>query len=522
MRARDNSNPMRTLLCAGLAATLFAPMHETRTAEVISVNSGNDGIGITDHPYQASSLDTGFTDRQLPGHVSADGRYVVFSSGANNLVATDNNERDDVFLRDRTNRTTTLISVNRDGTDSGDRESGNALISSDGRYVVFHSKANNLVDSDGGGDITDVYVRDVVAGTTTLVSLNSAGTRSGNSFSFNPAISANGRVVAFDSIASDLSPLDSNGLQDVFVRDLNTGTTVLASVNRVGTASGNGFSRHGVLSADGRVVVFVSTASDLVANDTNGEQDVFARDLTTNTTRLVSVNRNGTASGNGPSRAAAISANGRFVVFLSRASDLVRTSDTREFEDVFVRDLVANTTTLVSVNLAGTASGNNESGEPPREPGISASGRFVVFTSLADDLVTNDGNGQRDVFVRDLAAGTTTLVSVAANGGGSGDGPSGDAVISDDGGTVAFTSFAGNLVSNTTLRVQNVYVRDLRSGVTTLLSTVHNGAGGANAPSGNPKISGNGRVVAFDSRASDLSVLRKSSRNIAVFAEQVP
>src|SRR5207247_1728811 len=240
-----------------------------------------------------------------------------------------------------------------------------------------------------------------------LVSANGAGTGSGNGFSFAPAMSADGRFVAFESLAADLVADDANGDFDVFVRDLKTGTTTMVSANRAGTGSGNGGSFAPAISADGRFVAFDSLAGDLVANDTNFNSDVFVRDLHTGTTTLVSVNSAGTDSGNNGSGLAAVSANARFVAFVSSASDLAG-NDTNFNSDVFVRDLKTGTTTLVSVNSAGTDSGNGFS----IDAAISDDGRFVAFGSYAGDLVANDTNGGGDVFVRDLKTGTTTLVSV--------------------------------------------------------------------------------------------------------------
>jgi len=184
-------------------------------------------------------------------------------------------------------------------------------------------------------------VRDLKTGTTTLVSVNSAGTASGNSASARATISADGRVVAFQSFATDPVAYGTSGFRDVFVRDLRTGTTTLVTVNSAGTASGNGSSQYHVMSADGRVVAFHSTAGDLVANDTNGSNsDVFVRDLRTGTTTLASVNRAGTGSGYGPSgdffAPPLISADGRVVAFESLANDLVA-NDTNGTENLFVR-----------------------------------------------------------------------------------------------------------------------------------------------------------------------------------------
>jgi Ca2+-binding RTX toxin-like protein len=202
---------------------------------------------------------------------------VAFSSEAFDLVTTDTNSTtSDVFVRDLQLGTTTLVSVNDAGTGSGNGRSYNPEISADGQFVVFSSHADDLVATDTNGT-RDVFVRDLTRGTTTtLVSVNEAGIDSGNAFSGYPTISANGRFVAFESNADDLVATDTNGMSDVFVRDLENGTTILVSVNEAGTDSGGDRSVDAAITPDGRVVAFNSHADNLVATDTNGAQDVFA------------------------------------------------------------------------------------------------------------------------------------------------------------------------------------------------------------------------------------------------------
>jgi uncharacterized repeat protein (TIGR01451 family) len=357
-------------------------------------------------------------------------------------------------FEDRTLLAATLVSVNGAGTGSGNADSRFPATSANGQVVAFVSLATDLVATNDTNATFDVFARDLQAGTTTLVSVNRAGTNSGDSASAEnsaPVLSADGRFVAFESFASDLVANDTNNDGDVFVRDLQAGTTTLVSVNSGGTASGNGRSSRPVLSTSGRFVAFQSDASNLVAKDTNNRDvptDVFVRDLVEGSTTLVSVNRAGTDSGNGPSSAPALSADGRFVAFESSADDLVAISRNNNTTDVFVRDLVAGTTTLVSVNGAGTASGNSESGGLA----MSADGRIVAFFSLASDLVASDANNRSDVFVRDLVAGRTTLVSLNRAGTDSGNGFSGNDIIalSADGRFVAFESDADDLVTNDT------------------------------------------------------------------------
>src|SRR5437870_9409652 len=210
------------------------------------------------------------------------------------------------------------------------------------------------------------------------------------------------------------------------------------------------------VSADGRFVVFVSQADNLAPNDRNGAFNVFVRDRTLGKTILVSVNRDGTRSGNGPSLAASISADGRFVAFESSASDLVA-NDTNNASDIFVRDLVNGTTKLVSVSLDGVSPGNQASSWPVMTP----DGRYVLFESRASNLALNDLNIASDLVVRDMTAGTNTLVTRDRFGTASalGGGPvfADTARISDDGRGVAFTSAASNLIANDNNQKSSVF-----------------------------------------------------------------
>jgi Tol biopolymer transport system component len=368
---------------------------------VRNVSAGTT-ILVTFHATGLPAL-TGNGESYLYGNSSSDGRYVVFVSNADNLVLGDFNRVSDVFVRDTQNATTTLVSVNPSGN-SGNAASMDPSITPDGRYVVFRSMASDLAPVNTVG-VSNIFVRDLQLGTTTLVSDSSGGV-SGNAGSYVPSITPDGRYVAFESSANNLVPNDNNNTDDVFVHDLHTGTTALVSVNQSNTGSGNGYSEHPRITPDGRYVVFDSYATDLVVTvDTNNTNDVFVRDLVAQQTTLVSVNSSGTAAGNNSSSNAVITPDGHYVAFESYASDLVA-NDANNITDVVVRDLAQNTTVLVSVNGTGTT-GNADS----HNPQISADGRYVLFQSNASDLVTNDVNNGSDIFERDLVAGTTTLVS---------------------------------------------------------------------------------------------------------------
>lgn len=436
--------------------------------------------------------------------ISANGRFVAFVSISDDLVTGYDISDRNVYIRDLVTNETKLVSVNHAGTGSGNDYSGSPAISADGRFVAFVSSASNLVPNDTNRSKLDVFIRDVVSETTTLVSVNRMGTGSGNGDSSpsyrRPVMSADGKFVAFHSRARDLVANDTNGYApDVFVRDVVSGTTFLASVNRFGSGSGNSESAGASLSDDGRFVAFHSFANNLVASDVNGTLDVFVRDLVMGKTILVSRNSAGNGTGNSDSGSALISGNGRFVAFTSEASDLLVNDANGGIRDVFVRDLVSETTTLASVATDGS-SGDGTSFVLD----INSDGRFILLNSEATTFApdNNDPFGD-EIFLRDVVAGTTTLVTVNRFGTGSGNNSSPAAVVSDDGRYVAFASFSSNLVPNDLNDRKDVFVRDVLAGFTRLASISTRGGSG-NDISDNPSISADGRFVAFVSSAENL------------------
>jgi hypothetical protein len=452
---------------------------------------------------------------------SADGRFVAFQSSATDLVAgTDSNLGDDIFVRDLQTNTTKLVSINSAGTAPGNKTSSAPVISADGRFVAFLSLATDLVATTDNNNSADVFVRDLQTNTTKLVSVNNSASATGNGSCGNPVISLDGRFVTFSSNAPDLGAIiDSNNVEDIFVRDLQTNTTTLVSVNSTGTAPGNNSSVNPVISADGRFVAFESSATTLVtATDNNGVTDVFVRDRQSNTTKLVSLNSASNAAGNNQSQLPAISADGRFIAFLSFATDLVAVPDNNNDSDTFVRDLQANTTSLISVNNAGNGAGNMGSGPPI----ISPDGRFVSFVSFATDLVVmNDNNTATDVFVRDRQTNTTKLISVNSSATATGNGGSGAMVMSADGRFVAFSSFATDLVATTDNNTNiDVFVRDLQANTTKLASVNSAGTATGNNFSVGPALSADGRTLAFVSIATNLVTTPEgnSNRDVFVFA----
>ena len=272
--------------------------------------------------------------------ISAHGRYVAFRSDATNLVPDDTNGVPDIFVRDRWTGRTERVSVGPKGVQANGTSSAvGPVMSADGRFVTFESTASNLVPGDKNGNACafppclDVFVRDRKLGTTELVSLGPDG-RQGNNESFAPAISADGRFVAFSSIATNLVDGDTNGQQDVFLRDRKLGTTRRISLGPHG-AQANNASFSASLSANGTRVVFKSDATNLVPGDTNHDQDVFVRDRRTGTTERVSLRPDGGQTRKG-SYHSAISADGQVAAFSTASDDLVPGDDNRTF-DVFVR-----------------------------------------------------------------------------------------------------------------------------------------------------------------------------------------
>jgi uncharacterized repeat protein (TIGR01451 family) len=444
--------------------------------------------------------DTADGESDMP-RLSSNGRYLVFASSASTLVSIpDTNRTDDLFVRDLQTGDIALVSVNHAGTGSGNDRSYDPVISADARWIAFSSSASNLVALDANGR-DDVFARDRIGGVTLLVSANTNGLP-GNATANYANISADGRLVAFSSTASDLVPGDSGGFWDVFVRDLVTGATRLVSVNATGLNPGNGNSQGPVLiSPNGRFVFFSSDASDLVVGDANGKTDRFVRDLLRGQTiRIAPLAREGM-----------FSADSRHFAFTS--SDVLVSGDGNGEDDVFVLDLLTGELRTVSVNPGG-ACGDNWSGSPS----LSANGRFVAFFSLATDLTPENSGGVGQIYIRDLWQQTTRLVSVNCVGTQGGDEWSRTPAVSADGRFVAFETEARDLTPGTVMAdADNIILRDLLASETRLVSRNVGGTGGGNGESEYPKLSADGRVVAFESEAWDLVA---NDRNFAadVFA----
>lgn len=433
--------------------------------------------------------------------VSANERYVAFSSSASNLITNDlNGTWADIFRLDRETGQLDLVTVNHSGSGSANFPSLEPLISADGRYVAFTSAATDLVASGGG---LGVYIRDMEAGQTTAVSVDGQGiVRAGNSL----ALSADGRYVAFTSGVVNLLPgFPISNRKNLYVRDTWASVTKLVSVNRSNTADGNGTSGYSQdslpavsLSSDGRYLAFLSDATDLVQSAIAPGVNLFVRDLALDTTSVVNSNFPEGVVLRNP-RPPVISANGRYLAYA--ATPIYQAPAANCVQSIIVYDLQTSTNTIVSRNRDGAGCGNSLS----LEPAISADGRFVAFTSFATDLVpAGDTNNSYDIYVRDLQLGVTRLVSAnrwATNGGnGNSTAPS----ISADGRFVSFTTFATDLTATLDKNAQqDVVLRDQQSGSSRLVSAAGPTRAG-NSASLQSWVSSNGEFVIFCSSASDL------------------
>ena len=449
--------------CGGCAAACPVPIHAAATCAGGACGFVCDRGYATLRDYcappferildVAATTDLG-TAYPIPPALSADGRFVAFASRSDALVPGDTNGAVDVFLYDRRTGVTTRVSVGPSGAEAtGLRGSADPAISADGRFVAFSSGAPDLVAGDTNG-ADDVFVRDVAAGVTTRVSVASSGAQ-GLQYSARPSLSADGRFVAFESRASNLATRDVNVGSDVFVHDRVTGATVCASVDPAG-ATGDAPSMAPGLSADGRFVAFASDARNLAPGDTNAGRDGFVRDLAASSTVRVSLTAAGAqAPAANPTNPlyAALSADGRFVAFQWGSG--LAPDDTNGATDVYLRDTATGALVRASLGPDG-AQGDRDS----RRPAISADGRVVAFESASSNFAEGDANGRYDVFVRYTATGRTVRVSVDAA-----EAPSDDnsyvPALSADGRFVAFVSYATNLAPGDANRLPDLFVRML-------------------------------------------------------------
>ena len=394
------------------------------------------------------------------------------------------------------------VSVNEFGQGGDGPSVIDGSASADGQVVAFRSDARNLVDDDTNYQ-RDVFVRDLAAGTTERVSVSSAGAQ-GTRTSDSPWISADGRDVVFRSDASQMVLGDANNTTDIFIRDLTLDTTEIVSLNDAGAQGVGGTSDCPKISGDGRFVVFSSEATNLAPGDTPG-RDMYVRDLQLGTTERVAVDV--ACSG-------WISSDGRFVTFESPAPQVI--DDHNGYNDIFIVDRQTNTIERVSVD-----SDEQEANAYSSGPSVSDDGRFVTFTSEGvgpspSELVPGDTNGWQDVLVRDRQLGTTELVSVD-NAGGQGDRWSQGSMISADGSSIAFSSAASNLDPADGSSNTDVFVRDVATDETEWVSRDNSGApGGGEGPGSRATAGSSSSAVARSSRAETGATPSMSTSTIAM------
>lgn len=471
-----------------------------------SMTAGQSPV-LVDVNYAGTDVANSTID-QGTGRISSDGRFVVFTSSASDLVANDTNGNDDVFVRDLVANKTILVSINSAGTDSSNGSSREGTISADGRFVAFSSSGTNLLPTSVQYSKRQIFLRDLVTGAITLMSVSHMG-QPANRYCDGPRISADGQFVLFMSPANNLvslidynepnqDPFDYRN-HDVFVRDIAAGVTKLVSVNVAGTGTGEYESWYEEkakgISSHGRFITFRSYSSDLAPNDFDGERDTFIRDMVTGSTMLYQDFLNDddyTVPANS-------SPDERYVFYYS---DTDPSDDF--YGDVFIKDMVTHTRTMITVNRFGTGGANGNS----FYFSMSDDGRFISFASEASNLVDLDTNGHiTDVFVRDMTTGTTTLVSRNVAGTGSSNNYGAQSPqISNDGQYLTFISNSSNLVPSDPhngIYGWDVFIYDRVSGkieIVNIDSSLYCG------DVAYPLISGNGQTVLFESCAHLLAV----------------
>ncbi len=409
---------------------------QAQVIERVSLDSGS---------LQAQGASSGTVAKDM---MSDDGRYVVFSSLAGNLVAGDLNGASDVFLRDLDLGGTVRISVHKDTGGDVIGTSENPTISADGRYVLFNSDAADLVAGDSNG-VSDVFLFDTQTGLMERISVAADGGEA-NGTSTRPSICADGRYVAFSSSATNLVGGGANTNVDIYVRDRDLATTVKVSERHDGSLTANN-SWSPVISANGRHVAFISGDDDLVPDDVSGPQDVFVRNLDTWVIERVSVSTAG-GEANARNGVPAVSADASVVAWWSRADNLVAGDDNVQ-DDIFVRNRPAGTTTRINVS----STGEQTVGGGSWQPSITDDGRFVVFLSDASNLAAGDVNATGDIFSHDRLTGITRLHSLTPSGQG-GNGYSGCPSVTADGLFIAFESRATDLVADDDNAEQDIFL----------------------------------------------------------------
>jgi Tol biopolymer transport system component len=531
----------------------------SRAAGVVAgAYNGEFQVYVRDREEQTTQLVSKGTDGSSPGtrastapRISADGRWILFQSQAENLVVEETGGVENLFLWDRTSGTTRLVSVNEEGTAGGDNASYAGFMTPDGRWVLFESRARDLVEESTTG-YGDVFVRDVDAGVTQLVSVGLSGATGGSFPSYEASISDDGRFVSFLSGSTNLVAGTGGApyYAQVYRRDLRDGRTECLSVPHDPLFAPDRGADSPVLSAQGGHVVFRSASTNLVSGDPHIGLRLFWREVDSGTTRaldlvideelvpsrspvisrdgewvafetgdaalggqiylwhalsdmfqLVSVAADGVSLGAGTSHSPVIGPDVEWVTFVSNATNLLNAPTSGTYL-VYQRDLILGQTILVSVGYA-----DQPADEDSGVFDVSQDGRVIAFESYDDGLVVEDRNRAYDVFLRDLDSSRSTLMSEQLTAQPSQTPDRFSAVsrqpVSADGRLIVFASLAANLGPMDTNGNWDVYVRDLDGG-TNRLVTINTNGDAANGSSLDPVLSADGRYVAFLSDATDL------------------
>lgn len=380
--------------------------------------------------------------------ISDDGRFITFQSYASNLAGTDTNNTRDIFYRDVLLGTTELVSVATNGN-AGNAISLSPDMSGSGRYVAFCSIASNIVSDDTNGN-WDIFVRDMQTGTTERVSMYSDGSQATRR-SDSPSISSDGRYVSFQTL-EPFDPADTNGENDVYVHDRVSRQTILVSTNADGTV-GNGDSLSAQLSDDATRVMFLSSATNLVMPDFNDKTDVYVKNMISGEVIRANVSSNG-AQANDKTEWPSISGDGSVVVFSSRANNLV------DGDSLYTWDLFAHfTSSRETVRISVRPDGGEPNSYTFSQVGISWDGRYVAFVSPASDIVDDDTNPYADLFVRDLVD-EVTMRAVFGYGGNEIDGDLSAPDITADGRFITYTAEAENLAIDDGNGQRDIYLVD--------------------------------------------------------------
>jgi len=438
---------LTVVVVAALIGAMVAPTAaEAATPDNVLV-SGRSGSG----PLGGGPAN-GPADRP---QLSGNGRYVTFDSTATNLDRRDTTADRDVYRRDLVTGQTVLVSVSRSRCASTTPFCNTySWPSDDGNLIAFTSDEAIITATSPG---RRVYVRNMSTGATQMASVNS-NEQPANGASSRPMISGNGRFIAFSSKATNLSSLGGNGTDLVYLRDRELGTTKLVSTSSSGglptgsTSSGDASeSYRGIVSDNGRYVTYSSQAGNIVRGDTNNKEDIFVKDTVTGTTERISIRSNGSAATGGGFRPY-MTPNGRYVVF--NTYDPIVSADTNGRSDVYMVDRTTSPHTITWVSQGKTGTVNT--GDSLRGF-VSDDGRYAVFNSYANNLADKDFNGGRgDAFIRDVSGRRTYVLSLSTSGGGA-DGNSFRPVPSSDGSVVTFQSLARNLVSGDTSSGYQIY-----------------------------------------------------------------